>query len=374
MTCAPGLEASAADNATAWLTTRSQGVMRPGSVLFHAPATVFQAPGGGENQLIQTGRALEDLGHVVRLFSCWTDRLDEARLLHLFGMSREGLELARMARALGVPVVLSPICWVEPRAIAANAPTPSRRFLERMKWQLRRFVPRLACWRRALLHLADAILPNSDAEGRQLAMLFGAERSRIHPVPNGVHPHFALADPAPFRERYPLGEFVLYVGRIEPRKNVLGLIEAIRPLGIPLVAIGAVPPSSNEYGRACRNAGGRLVHWLGSFDHDDPMLASAYAATSVLALPSWFETPGLAALEAAAAGTPVVVTPFGSAREYFGPLAEYARPDRPAEIREAVCRAMRSQRGRELSAHVCSRYAWSEVARRTAELYDQVTA
>ncbi len=35
-------------------------------------------------------------------------------------------------------------------------------------------------------------------------------------------------------------------------------------------------------------------------DHDDPLLASAYAAARVFALPSWFETPGLAALEAAA--------------------------------------------------------------------------
>ena len=41
------------------------------------------------------------IGIPVRLFSPWTDRLEAARLLHLFGMSREGLELARVAKARG---------------------------------------------------------------------------------------------------------------------------------------------------------------------------------------------------------------------------------------------------------------------------------
>src|SRR3954464_5083379 len=104
-----------------WSSSRSRGEMEPGSVLFHAPSSAFQAPGGGENQLVQTGRHLEALGIRVRLFSPWTDRLEDARLLHLVGMSREGSELARVARLRGVRVVLSPICWVEPRAIVALA-------------------------------------------------------------------------------------------------------------------------------------------------------------------------------------------------------------------------------------------------------------
>ena len=49
--------------------------MERGSVLFHAPSAVFQAPGGGENQLVQTGRHLEAYGIRVRLFSAWADRL-----------------------------------------------------------------------------------------------------------------------------------------------------------------------------------------------------------------------------------------------------------------------------------------------------------
>src|SRR5262245_52257798 len=66
-----------------WLAARSRGSIAGGAVMLHAPSFAFQAPGGGENQLIQTGRHLEALGTPIRLFSAWTDRIERARLLHL---------------------------------------------------------------------------------------------------------------------------------------------------------------------------------------------------------------------------------------------------------------------------------------------------
>jgi glycosyltransferase involved in cell wall biosynthesis len=169
-----------------------------------------------------------------------------------------------------------------------------------------------------------------------------------------------------------VGDFVLYVGRIEPRKNVLGLIQALRPTGLPLVIIGDPPPGHEVYDRACREAGQGSVFWIDALDHDDPLLGSAYAAARVFALPSWFETPGLAALEAALAGCAVVITPFGCTREYFGDRARYARPDRPSAIAREVVRAWENGPDPRLSSHVGTHFLWSEVAQRTAEVYDQV--
>ncbi len=356
-----------------WLAERTRGEMQPGSVVYHAPSTAFQSPGGGENQLIQTGRYLEARGLAVRPFCPWTDRLDRASLLHLFGMSREGLQLARVARAKGVPVVLSPICWIEPRAMAALATDPVGRLANRAKWRLKAMAPRWPTWRRDLLRAADAILPNSVAEGEQLVRWFGADPGRIRPVPNGVEERFALADPSAFQLEHGSEEFVLYVGRIEPRKNVRGLVEGVRKAGLPLVVLGDALPGYERYAADCRRAGSGFVRWVPRVDHDDPMLASAYAAARVLALPSWFETPGLVALEAALAGTAVVVTPHGCTREYFGDRVGYARPDRPEEIARAVRDAWASGPDPGLSAHVGAHYPWSEVARRTAEAYDHVT-
>src|SRR5262249_31622877 len=80
-----------------YLMSRSQGSCPPRAAFLHAPVAAFQTAGGGENQLIQTARHLESLGVGIRLFCSWTDRIAAARLLHLFGMSREGLELAQVA-------------------------------------------------------------------------------------------------------------------------------------------------------------------------------------------------------------------------------------------------------------------------------------
>ncbi|WP_406695438.1 glycosyltransferase [Singulisphaera sp. Ch08] len=357
---------------SAWTSARSQGAMPPDSVLFHAPTSAFQAPGGGENQLVQTGKQLEDLGVTIRLFSPWIDRLEEARLLHLFGMSREGLELARVARARGIRVVLSPICWYEPRAIAFLAPNRTRELFDLAKLVVKRVAPRWPSWRRELLNLADMILPNSVAEAGQLIRLFAIEPGRIRVVPNGVQSTFTHASPTLFRSEYGTKEFVLYVGRIEPRKNVLRLVEAVSSTGLPLVVIGSPPPGSEAYAEACRRAGDVDVRWIDSLDHDDPLLASAYAAARVFALPSWFETPGLAALEAALAGCAVVITPFGCTREYFGERVEYARPDRPSQIARAILKSWEAGPDPRLASHVGSRFLWSDVAQRTAEVYDQI--
>lgn len=362
------------ESTTSWLRARSRGLSAfpAGSILLHAPSFAFQTPGGGENQLVQTGRHLEALGRRVRLFCPWTDRLSRASVLHLFGMSREGLELARRARAVGTPVVLSPICWFEPAALWHLESSLPRKLAALASWGGRRLIPSIPGWRRELLGLCNRILPNSRAEARQLATLFGADPRRITVVPNGVRGRFALASPQPFRERFGSDDFVLFVGRIEPRKNPLELIRATRSLNVPLVIVGEAPPASAAYLGRCREEGGSAVRWLGGLSHEDPLLASAYAAARVFALPSWFETPGLAALEAALAGTGVVITPYGSTREYFGDRVVYARPNRRAEIARAVARCWSQGANPDLAGFVASQYLWPDVARRTAEVYDQV--
>jgi glycosyltransferase involved in cell wall biosynthesis len=269
-------------------------------------------------------------------------------------------------------VAISPICWYQPRAIAVLEPDLRRKAAGLSAWCLRSIAPSFPSWRRELLHLADVVLPNSSAEADQLAGLFGVPRDRIRVVPNGVLPTFGTASPEFFRERWGPEPFVLTVGRIEPRKNTMGLIRAVRELGIPLVHIGDAVAGRGDYALDCRRAGEGFVTWLGKLGHDDPLLASAYAAARVFALPSWFETPGLAALEASLAGCAVVITPYGSTREYFGDLAAYARPDRGTEIRGSIWTCWDRGPDSRLAPRVATHYLWPNVAQITAEVYDQV--
>jgi glycosyltransferase involved in cell wall biosynthesis len=341
--------------------------------LIHAPSSAFQAPGGGENQLVQTAKHLEALGQSVRLFSPWSDRLEDFSILHLFGMSREGLELARIARKRGVPVVLSPICWLEPRALYALAGNRIAGLCHLAKWSLKGLLPRIGGWRDELIRQSDLILPNSHAEAAQLANLFRAAAEKLFVVPNGVDARFEKSDPHHFRSVHDHGDFLLYAGRVEPRKNVLGLIRGARRAGYPLVVIGNAPPGHESYRAACREAGRTMTHWYDGVDHDDPLLASAYAAARVFALPSWFETPGLAALEAGLSGTAVVLTPNGCTREYFRDGVEYARPDRIGEIASALEVAWTEGPRPGLRESIRTKYLWTTVAQRTAEAYAHVT-
>ena len=357
-----------------WVLDRSIAPPKAGSVLLHAPSDAFQAPGGGEVQLARTAQALDALGIPVRPFNPWVDRLKGARLLHLFGMSREGLALARVARSQGVPVALSPICWYEPAALRALAPSRLAACRALGGWAIRRSLPKLPGWRRELLGLADAVLPNSLAEASQLVRLFGLDPGRVRMVPNGVMPAWENGRPGPLPK--PIrgnGTSSSTPAGSSREKNVLGLVRACRELALPLVAIGDPVPAFEGYADLCRREGGSGVRWIGRLDPDDPILASAFASARVFAMPSWFETPGLSALEAALAGSAVVITPFGCAREYFGALAHYARPDRPRQIVGAIRRAWDQGRGAtELAELVERRYLWSIVARTTAEVYDTI--
>jgi glycosyltransferase involved in cell wall biosynthesis len=287
-------------------------------------------------------------------------------------MSREGLELARMARARSIPIVLSPICWYEPRAMASLEPGVAAKITSLSGWVVRSIVPGTPSWRLNLLRLTDLVLPNSPSEARQLQRLFGLDCRRIRVVPNGVLRSFASASPEIFCRRFGEFPFVLSTGRIEPRKNTLELICAARSLELPLVIAGVAPLGCERYEAQCRQAAASDTLWLGRLDHHDLLLASAYAAARVFALPSWFETPSLSALEAALAGCAVVITPYGSTRDYFGDQVEYARPNRPSEIRRALSNAWEDGPNPALAETILSRYLWPQVARMIAGAYDSV--
>ena len=202
-----------------------------------------------------------------------------------------------------------------------------------------------------------------------------ALRSRAYAIVSAIVCSCALRQAAAaelFHAHWGAKPFVLFVGRIEPRKNPLGLIQAVRGLGLPVVVIGEAPAGCEGYERECRRAGTGFVTWPGRFDHHHPLLSSAYRAARVFALPSWFETPGLAALEAGLAGCAITITPYGSTRDYFGEMVEYARPGRLMEIRRAIMKCWDRGPDPRLSRLIATHYLWPDVARITAEVYDQI--
>ena len=342
------------------------------TVLLAGKLTALDAPGGGEVQMLALARTLQSLAVRARLWRPWEDRLAGADCLHLFGSLPEHLPVVVAARRHGVPAVLSTIAWFDLASYWRQPRPMLGRLIACAGFLARAACPRLPSWRRRLYHAVDLLMPNSRAEAEQLVRYFDVPVERIHVVPNGADERFARADPAPFARLVRADDFVLCAGRIEPRKNQLGLLRAMQGTGVPIVVLGDVVPGHESYGEACRRAAGEQVRFVGRLDHDDPLLASAYAACGCLVLAGWYETPGLAALEAGMSGVPLVLPEGGCAREYFGRLAEYVRPHDLPCIRRAVLAALARGRSRTLARLVRTNFSWNAAAMATREAYEKV--
>ncbi|MCA9101700.1 MAG: glycosyltransferase family 4 protein [Planctomycetales bacterium] len=330
------------------------------------------APGGGEVQLQETARALRAQHVDARLWRPWEDHFEQIDIVHLFGSTPGTATIAEAAKRAGKPVVLSPISWFDPSAMWRELAPLATRASRVARWWLRRLSGHRGSWRRRLYHSVDALLPNSMAEASQLAELFGVPWQRLHVVPNAADGRFANADPQAFVARYGVRDFVLCAGRIEPRKNQAALLRALADTDVPVVILGAAVPGQESYYRECRRQANGRVTFIDRLEHDDPLLAAALAAARCLVLCSWFETPGLVALEAALSGTPLVLTRRGSASEYFGPLARYVDPANEAEIRSAVTAAYDRPQSAALAELVRTQYSWQVTAQATRNVYDKI--
>jgi glycosyltransferase involved in cell wall biosynthesis len=339
-------------------------------VLLAGKLTALEAPGGGEAQMSALAKALGEVGTEARPWRPWEERLAACDCLHLFGSEPEHLSVIASAHRQGVPVALSTIAWFD-LASCWREPWPlGRRLAACGKYLARKTCPRLGSWRRTLYHAADLLLPNSQAEAEQLIRHFSVPARRICVVPNGADTRFAEVSPDMFAKLVGCRDFVLCAGRIEPRKNQLGLLRALGSGDVPVVLVGDVVPGHEAYLVACRRAAGPHVRFIGRLEHDDPLLASAYAACGCVVLASWYETPGLVAIEAAMSGVPLVLPRGGSAREYFGEHADYVAPNDLAGLRRAVDAARARGRSPKLAELTRRNYSWRSAALATREAYE----
>lgn len=335
-----------------------------------AQHSVTMVGGGPRVQALQTARHLADFGVETTFFNPWEHYAPEAfDLAHVFGANMMTHDIALRLRQFGWRFAVSSIFYT------MRSPGTMRlvRAAERLAGRLGAGVWTDYGLTARVCGYADAVFPNTEAEAEQLAAGLGVDRGRITVVPNGVEERFADADPEPFRRAYGLSNFVLCVGHIgSARKNVLALVRALAAVDHPAVIIGRV--QDGPYARQCLEEArrNRNILVIDGLSNDSPLLASAYAACDVFALPSHFETPGIAALEAGLAGAKIVITPHGGTREYFADHADYVEPRSVRSIAEGITRALNRPKNDALRERIRARYLWHHVAERTAEAYRRV--
>lgn len=198
----------------------------------------------------------------------------------------------------------------------------------------------------------------------------GLSADRLRLVPLGVETERATADAvAAVRAHYALPErYLLFVGTVEPRKNLSGLVAALAhlPERLPLVVAGAA--GWGDTGVTADDAG---VQFLGFVPSDH--LTALYAGAEVFCYPSEREGYGLPVLEAMAQGTPVVTSHGSGTEETAAGAAVLVDPRRPDDIARGIDEALR--RRRELEAKGLARAqrrSWARSAALTAAVYREL--
>jgi glycosyltransferase involved in cell wall biosynthesis len=215
---------------------------------------------------------------------------------------------------------------------------------------------------------ADRVLCSSLATLRDCEAV-GLDPARLRHVPLGVdHVEVDASDVERVRRAYLLPEeFVLFVGTLEPRKNLRRLFEAVRrpDVTLPLVIAGATGWGDLDLGDP------RDATFLGFVPHAD--LAALYAAATVFAYPSEREGFGLPVAEAMSQGTAVVTSRGTSTEEVAGGAAVLVDPFDVADIARGIVEA--ADRREELAVAGRRRAPeldWSVAAERTSAVYREL--
>ena len=231
----------------------------------------------------------------------------------------------------------------------------------------------------ALLRRADGLIAVSECTKNDAVRVLGIAPEKITVIHSGVADAFFECPPAAVdavRRHYQLRRpFVLFVGTIEPRKNLETLLDAFEalPLGLrehhDLVVAGPVGWAS---GRTVRRLSD--VRYLGYIPEDH--LAPLTAAATVFAYPSLYEGFGFPVVQAMAAGVPVITSNVSSLPEVAGDAALLIDPRSQSELRSALSRVLTSSdlrtsltnSGRERA----KLFRWSVCAAKSLKFFENI--
>lgn len=260
--------------------------------------------------------------------------------------------------------------------------------------------PETFSWKRRLWHLfinprrlyqrADKIIAVSRSTKDDLMELYQINSSKIEVVSSAVSQKFRVIDRndprlISVKDKYQLPYlFILYLGTLEPRKNIIGLVRAynqLRKINHPVLNRYKLVIAGSK-GWKCRKIFSEIedspyrddIIIVGFIqDEDKPLL---YNLASLFVYPSFFEGFGFPPLEAMKCGIPVLASNNSSLPEITGDGAILTDPDKPDEIYQAMKEILLS---RELQIKLAEKglenakkFDWRKTAREYFKIFEEI--
>ena len=235
---------------------------------------------------------------------------------------------------------------------------------------------------RHALREADRIVAISECTKRDICELGGVEAERVDVIYQSCAKRFSDIPTDrglwQVRNKYGLPDrYILNVGSIEQRKNVLLAVKALHrlPDDVALVIVGRHTPYADEVGLYVKENGlcGRVLMLNGVPDEDLPAL---YRMADAFVYPSRYEGFGIPIIEAIRLGLPVVACTGSCLEEAGGPDSLYVGPDDDEAMAHAISQVLYGVEGRErrieLSQAYVERFENTGAAQRFADLYREI--
>ena len=333
-------------------------------VLFQAYNTCCQNASGGVQVRIKKIRdLLIDRGCQVDYYSPFESKVENYDVLHIFKLTIECLDLILCAKSLGVKVILSSIVGLD-----GGLKLDIYRLLEKLPFNTyyHNFFESIK--------LCDHIIVETNREKKFLMKHYRVDEKRISVTPNGVDLR-PVAKPEIFKYIGGVKKYILQVGRFDSNKNQINVIKALKHTDIPVVFIGGAPNSGEQhYYNICRNEAKNSSNFffLGWQASNSELLNSAYQYAQALILPSYFETFGLVALEAAEKNIMLCMSNTLPILEYnvFDPSLCFS-PNSLDEIKTAVTKAMKMDKfDNSYNKLIVKTFSWERIIDEYLMIYE----
>ncbi len=331
-------------------------------VLFICRPNIGLSKGGLQGQIFRTAQGLRNRGVEVIFHDSWQNQIKEVDICHCWSSDPHMRYHVMEAKKAGIPIVISPVFmrFLEPL------------FKVMLEYRLANLLPGLFTPQKIqyrMFNACDKIIALNQEEERVLQRIFKLPASKLAVIPNGIDQKFSHGDAQVFKDKFGVDNFVLQVGYIEPRKNALTTIKAMRDIPYPLVLVGGWEMRDEEYVEQCKSQANENVIFTGHIDYDDPLLSSAYKAAKVFVLPSFSEVMPLVVYEAAQAGCELVLSNTYPCSEKITEHVYFANPKSPSQLKRQIVKAMSGPGDKKLQEKAVSMPSWQDISDQVKQVY-----